>query len=564
MDTQPEMQPDAQAPRPVADGDADVQRPVPADAGGVFGGRGRVSADTGYILAMVGLLIIPLIAMTAFAVDVGAWYAQGQRMQRAADSAALAGVVWASDPIDLNKWNTVAREAATRNGYTNGVGGVTVNVEKINRAQIRVTISQDGRQYFSRLLLSGQRLTRSATAQFVEPVPLGSPRNYFGTGGLGTSTNSTSVYAPERLWAAVSGQCTDKVQGDRIAARYANGTNDNGCTGTLNTEYRTTNYEYYIDLPLTRSYATDVIVYHGNFMTRDNGSCGAGYLPAPQPNEFCPGGLASQPAMSTTFTLYQSDSTPLDDSDNPTMASVGGCVSGTGTGTRTFGPRRVSDGLESNFTFNPSSQFQNVTGWVRLCRIPSSAPGGKYILRVRNQATTSGTATNNNGSNAFSLVATPASPQRLCDARTDATCPRVYAKDYMSVYALADGAANFFLAEIGREHAGKKVQIQLWDAAEGAQELRIQRPTGTNTWTEQAFNWSSTCAGCSGTNVTAINVAGFDFNNRLITIEIQLPVTYNPPTDNAWWRIYYRYGSNATDRTTWSVNILGDPVHLVE
>jgi hypothetical protein len=161
-------------------------------------------------------------------------------------------------------------------------------------------------------------------------------------------------------------------------------------------------------------------------------------------------------------------------------------------------------------------------------------------------------------------VATPASPQRLCDARTDTTCPKVYAKDYMSVYALANGAANFFLAEIGPEHKGKKVQIQLWDAAEGAQELRIQRPTGTNTWTEQAFDWYSDCSGCTGTNVTSIPVSSYNFNNRLVTIEIQLPANYTPPADNAWWRIYYLYGSNATDRTTWSVNILGDPVHLVE
>ena len=75
-------------------------------------------------------------------------------------------------------------------------------------------------------------------------------------------------------------------------------------------------------------------------------------------------------------------------------------------------------------------------------------------------------------------MATPASPQLLCDARTDATCPKVYAKDYLSIYALPNGTANFFLAEIGQEHAGKKVTIGLWDSGEGATELRIKRPTG--------------------------------------------------------------------------------------
>ena len=42
-------------------------------------GRRRFRGESGYILVMVGLLIIALIAFTAFAVDVGSWYAMGAR-----------------------------------------------------------------------------------------------------------------------------------------------------------------------------------------------------------------------------------------------------------------------------------------------------------------------------------------------------------------------------------------------------------------------------------------------------------------------------------------------------
>ncbi len=529
-------------------------------------GRGGPRGDAGYVLAMTGLLIIPLIAMTAFAVDLGSWYAQAAKMQRSADAAALAGVVWTNDPLNPNKWDTVARETATKNGFTDGVDGVSVDVEKTSANRIRVTIGQDGEQYFSRLFVpDGQRLSRTASAEYVLPVPLGSPRNYIGTGGLGTGAVNTP-YEPERLWAAVSGYCTDKTQGDRIAARYSNGASaSNGCTGTQNGEFNDTNYSYYIELPAGRTYDTDVLVYNGNF----NVTSGCGAPAAPQPNEFCPGGLNGLPRMSTTMTLYQADGTPLDDGDNPTMASAGACSTpsspGFDDGTKSFAPGV----LENNATFTPAGSFQNVPGWWRICRISSAAPPGRYIMRVRNQDATTGAPANTNGSNAFGIVATPATSQALCDARTNALCPKVYAKDFLSVYALANGTANFFLAEIGPEHAGKKVKITLWDSAEGATELRIKRPTGTNSWTDQTFSYTPTCSGSTGSTTSGVTRvynggSALPYNNCLLTIEFTLPTSYSPPADNEWWRIQYTYSSTATDRTTWGVEILGDPVHLVE
>ncbi len=543
--------------------------------------RTRGRDERGYVMALFALLMIPLLVMTAFAVDLGAWYAQANRIQRAADASALAGVVWAADYQNPNKWDTIARDTATKNSYTDGTNGVTVTTQKINQARIKVTICADGQQFFSQLVFRGERLCRSATAEYVLPVPLGSPRNYIGTGGLGRSTDATSVYAPERLWMAVSGYCTDRVQGDQVASRYFNSPSspNNGCTGTQNTDFSDENYQYYIDLPAGRTYNTDVIIFNGNFVD-NGGSCSSGgYAGTNNPNEFCPGGLAGKPSMSTTFSLYQADGTPLDDTDNPAMSAIStsnpsqGCGSTTAgvNGIKTFAPVANNPG-DSNYDFNPSAanftDTGNTTnsGWWRICTIPSSAPPGRYIMRVRNQAAVAGAPAQANGSNAYSIVATPSTSQRLCNARTDTTCPKVYATDYMSVYALANGSANFFLAEIGPEHAGKKVTINLWDSAEGATELRIKKPTGTNTWADQTFSYTSQCgpsatAGASGTNVTSISNPSF--NGCLLQITFTL-TGYSPPADNRWWRVYYVYGSNATDRTTWSVSITGDPVHLIQ
>ena len=53
--------------------------------------------ERGYVLILTALILIPLLLISAMAVDYGAWYTSGSRMQRAADAAALAGVVWLPD-----------------------------------------------------------------------------------------------------------------------------------------------------------------------------------------------------------------------------------------------------------------------------------------------------------------------------------------------------------------------------------------------------------------------------------------------------------------------------------
>ncbi len=71
---------------------------APTSTGGRRAERKRdARTDGGYILVTLGLMIIPLMAFAALAVDVGSWYARTTELQKAADSAALAGVIWAPD-----------------------------------------------------------------------------------------------------------------------------------------------------------------------------------------------------------------------------------------------------------------------------------------------------------------------------------------------------------------------------------------------------------------------------------------------------------------------------------
>ncbi len=248
-----------------------------------------------------------------------------------------------------------------------------------------------------------------------------------------------------------------------------------------------------------------------------------------------------------TFSLYSADSTPLDDSDNP---AVTGC-------TKTY---------SANTAFERS--FLGSNRWNVLCTITPSMPSGQYIMRVHNGAPGVSTA---DGSNQWGLVAKyqGAAGNGLCDGRTDATCPRVYGRNAISVYAnTKDAVASFFLAEIEAEHNGKTLELELWDPGEGGQKIEFLQPTGANSWGAHTFSWASFeddgTPVASGNNVTSVDVTGSKFNGRLLKIQIPLS-SYTPPANNKWWKIQYTFGSgDVTDRTTWSAQVVGDPVHLVE
>ena len=67
--------------------------------------EGRAACqDEGYFSVMFALLLVPLMLFAALAVDVGFWYTRAMEIQRAADSAALAGVVW--QPNNFSKATT--------------------------------------------------------------------------------------------------------------------------------------------------------------------------------------------------------------------------------------------------------------------------------------------------------------------------------------------------------------------------------------------------------------------------------------------------------------------------
>jgi hypothetical protein len=270
------------------------------------------------------------------------------------------------------------------------------------------------------------------------------------------------------------------------------------------------------------------------------------------------GELVNNQTISTTYKIYDRNPTPLDLSNLTLLQTI------------------TVNTNDSSYT----NQWKRLYTWT-------NPQAGQYYVRVLTN--NSGTeTTNSRGSNGFGLRAFTGSSFSTCSTISTASnynsnCPQVHAVSDMSIFANLSGTtADFYLAQIDPIHAGKTMRINMFDSGEGANSLQILDPNGN----PAAFSWSTPCnpptppsGSCSGTasgSNPSLDVSGTGtqpytglqssskYNDRFITIDIPLPANYTTVYGTkTWWKVRYNVGSSPTDRTTWSVNIVGDPVHLL-
>jgi len=337
----------------------------------------------------------------------------------------------------------------------------------------------------------------------------------------------------ENFYAAINGYCWGKIQGDPYAVKYTN-TTGNGCTdgsATANADYKSSGnqYEYYITLPASRSQPVMVNIWNPADKATDSSD------PSPHGNT----------NVTATFELRAPDSTPLNDSDNPLQSC---------TGSGQSNPRQY-DAADNDRT------LLGYSGWSDFCTIPTSAPAGKYILGIKNLANESGS----NGSQGYAVMASYNGSGTTCDGRTDTTCPKVAGKNWISILATTTSTAKFFLAEIPAEHAGKTVKITLFDPGEGGSSIRIIKPDGNYaTFTAQDMGTDGITPSTPLSASSTLDVRGSRYNGKFVELSIALPSNYDTLYTQWWWKIEYNLSGTVTDRTTWGVRVIGDPVHLTE
>ena len=245
-------------------------------------------------------------------------------------------------------------------------------------------------------------------------------------------------------------------------------------------------------------------------------------------------------------------------------------------------PLDPSDDVSLGSTTVASGSAIHRAQWQTLFTV--SQPG-RYTMNV-----TVSTNNTSHGSNSFGIRAFQGGGFVLCSsdpsaANYNANCVQVSARESLGVNAqVASSTASFFLASVDPVYAGKQMVVGLFDPSEGGQTIEILDPNGNPV----SFTWSTTdnlptaapgALAYSGSG-TSLDVSGSatpkpshrrnpgKFNDRKVVAIVDLPTNYATlyctPTCKTWWKLRYTFGSTSvSDRTTWSVSVIGDPVRLV-
>ena len=527
--------------------------------------------ERGLSLVLMSLVLASLLGIAGLVVDLGSWQVHASRTQQAADAAALAGVVRLPDG-DVAAI-TRARAIAKDNGFDHADPDITVDVEALGDDSLEVVITEVGvPQYFTTLFRGPPTITRRATAQYVQPVPLGSPRNYLGTGNLldGVVTGD----GVENFWLSMSGSCTRREYGDRIAPRAMAipGTSPYSCTpptyGSLpNPERDADGYLFGVTVPdASGSTPVGIQMFDAPTCTQSGSNrsrAGDESLAPFDVSVTVRAGDDLDPTAGTPLATYV-----FDGSDD--------------TGGHCGLPPAVGGECASTTALRSC--------WTTLATV--SSPGTYYIQVQPVHADVDSRHDN------FSLRAKSGATFTPCTSDVNslspspgysATCAQVYGVEHLPVFAnLSSADPVFFLASIDDRHSSKTMEVTLYDAAEGADGIRLLDPNGD----AATFTWEVLCAdgnsgspsctgetdptgGRSGGATTLLPVAGTGnktfsnnvqngkYSDRLVRLRVQLPSDIAAAHGGrTWWKISYE-GSFSGDRTTWSVKLLGDPVRLV-
>lgn len=490
-------------------------------------------SEMGVTLPMVALMMVTLLGIAAFAVDLGWFYLNASRIQRAADASALAGVIhMPADPVQAS---TVAHEISQSNGYEDlEIAGVYPQVEAVavvsQPTQLRVTVTEQVPTFFLKVFgMSSQVITRVAQAEFVPPLPMGSPDNQFGNS---CDPAQAGCPAQANFWANIHGRYTDTVMGDAFSSA-CRGDNSFPCS-TANATFRPDTddrpgYLYGIEANGAGSFTVEFndVVFRNvsaGQLTADNIRTG---------DRGCePGAWGNSPAANcgptVRVSLYPPDTTPLDVTDGTPICT-------------------------QNITPQPQIAPSAAYNWATpsACFTVGSPSAGIYVLQVR--ALSSGPIPD--GLNRYAVRSMPATT-------------RLYALGDMSIYNNASGTTtNFHLAEVLSIYKGKTFVVELYDAGESAAPgtLQVIAPGGAvfsgtcriydRTLTTDPWVLQSTPATCQET------VNPGEYNGRWLKFEMVLPSTY--ACGNCWWKMNYVYTSSLQDTTTWRAYIEGNPIHLV-
>lgn len=554
--------------------------------------RRRRRDEAGYAALLVALLTgTVFLGLAAIAVDVARWYVEVERVQKAADAAALAGVTYL--PADMANARATALRVAAQNGFVPGPS-TTISISQGGQSsQLKVAISSSVDNSFGAALgVASSTISRSAVADFTAPAPMGSPCNTFGNEppsqpgaalpigtALPTTPFSNCSSAPQ-FWAAIEGPATDKVQGDRYMTTSCSSRSVYACDPPKNEESRAEGYFFAVHVePAAVGTPIEVQVYDPAYVytsvncssirnLADNASDNLNEYTSTDgraryddtASRYCsgdynPGGSSGETPFTTSFVLREQ----TDTHDPMRAAPIAGCTKqfrGRSTAPTFSELRMLSSSGEVRDDYNRglAKVFHQ---WVSLCSF-TPVRSGDYYLQVRTNVSLGGTPEPNantrrtfdaitysgnnaaaapsantatgEGLNSFALRAVPTSSTELRSQVSVAGWSRMPILQNASA-----STARFNLIRALPATKGQYVAFDFFDAADGSTSngsVRVIPPVDAT----GSIKGGTGIAGCRGaindgtfSNLTncTVTVRSSTHNGRVQRMMIPLPDDYN-------------------------------------
>lgn len=491
--------------------------------------------EGGTTLVLVASMMVVLIGMLGFAVDLGWLYLQQTNARKAAEAAALAGVVhmpavgtWGSGEAAYD----TALDVAARDGYTSGVTPLQVAGEQ---HQLKVVVDTTVDTFFMRLFgVDSIAVEETAIAEALPPLRLGSDEPTLG--------NDPTTGNWKGFWLAVNGNAMAKGQGDPFSTLCIGPDANNTCPGSenstpLNPDYRRPAYYIAFDVPASDANKTL------SFEIYDPQLNGGGL--ADDRDDDNPGNFATHSnsnVMDTTFTVYAPDATPSDPSDNNVQVN-GGC-------SHTY-----------RHEFRPGYNSSLQDHWTSVCSTTSTA--GIYVMAVDVRGFSGDL-------NSYAVHA------KVNGSISNNVA--VYGIGAMSIWNTGGGwqpggtVANFDLMEVTDAYAGEQIVVGLWDVGDldhaGSLEFRgsvAPYECQYRVLDQQGNvvrNWGSD-DGDSGSAQCRLAIGIQEHNNQWVQVRFDIPDTHSCSGSACWSSVYYNFSGGAHDRTTWTAQVNGQPVHLL-
>ncbi len=555
----------------------------------------------------MAILLVVLMGAAAMAVDLGWLFWQSIEIQHGADAAALAGVVY--EPDLRPEAHAEALSAAKVNGYDDALSRTTVaivdfvddNTAVAHDGQLRVTITHRVDTFFLNIFgLNDVDIARTALAEYVRPLAMGSPESYFG------DDPAQEIYPG--FWAKIEGNYRGMRGGDRFGSLCVNrgigaDCEKNGTSYGFNPEARMSSdwgtaaaeggYVYGIEVAEGAS-GLKVEVFNGAlYSIRKNKS--SPLPPTGSSNFFGDygyGGSSTNIRATTWFMLYGPDPTPGDSTDgNELLCSI------------SYDERLPTVNPDDDTPPNSSAYLGDFgamgwdTSWLQFDEVRAAgyqnildamwddmgsgqiadyaSPGcassfdrgpGTYLLRVMPQHDDSG-ATDAagywRGKNLYTLrVSTTTGAQPSIGAVGDML---IFSARYTT-------QTEFFLARVQQRYAGHDLVIELFDVGDVVGDGYFSILDGTGAVPD--CDWIATDTitptnPTSGSGTCTIEASKASqcciYNHELITMVIPIPDDYTCTGNGCWWKVYYDYtGGTPWDTTTWAAYIQGNPIRIVE